>query len=131
MGNRPSVLIIEPQQSNRTTLEMTLSHEGMRVYSATSLGSALLQLRVLQPDLIIIGFDGQELAESAAVAQVKALSPAPVLVLGNGTGTSRGPGIADCLTYPLNIEQLCAKVALLLDTRVSTPPTMNDAKGVS
>jgi DNA-binding response OmpR family regulator len=124
MGKRPSVLVIEPQQSTRTTLEMMLSHEGLRVFSATSLGSALLQLRVLQPDLIIIGFDGQELAESAAVAQVKALSPAPVLVLGNATGTSRGPGVADCLTYPLNIEQLCAKVALLLDTRVSTPPAM-------
>ena len=122
MGKRPSVLVIEQQQSTRTTLEMTLSHEGMRVFSATSLGSALLQLRVLRPDLIIVSFDRYDPEECAAVAQIKALSPAPVLVLGNATGTSRGPGSADCLTYPLNIEQLCAKVALVLDTRVLPHP---------
>ena len=114
MGYRPSVLIIEPQQSHRTTLEMTLSYEGMRVFSAISLDSALLQLRVLQPDLIIIGFDGQGSDESAAVAQIKVLSSAPLLVLGDWDRASQRPGVADTLPYPFNVEQLCAKVAMLL-----------------
>jgi DNA-binding NtrC family response regulator len=116
MGKRPSVLVIEPQQSARTTLEMTLSHEGMRVFSAVSLDSALLQLRVLQPDLIIIGLDRQALEDSAATVQIRALSPAPLLVLGHEDGATPAamPGIADSLPYPLNVEQLCAKVAKLL-----------------
>ena len=114
MVNRPSVLIIEPQQSTRTTLEMTLSCERMRVFSAISLSSALLQLRVLQPDLIIIGIDRQELEESAAVAQIKALSSAPLLVLGDGTGVSHGSGVADTLSYPFSVGQLCDKVGGML-----------------
>ena len=60
MRTRPSVLIVEPQQNTRTFLEMTLSQEGVRVFSAVSLQSALLQLRILQPDLIIVGFDGRD-----------------------------------------------------------------------
>ena len=114
MVNRPSVLIIEPQQGTRTTLEMTLSCERMQVFSATSLGSALLQLRVLQPDLIIIGLDRQELVESAGVAQIKALSSAPLLVLGDGTGALQGSGIADTLPCPYSVGQLCDKVGGML-----------------
>jgi DNA-binding response OmpR family regulator len=118
MGNRPSVLIIEPQRSTRTSLEMTLSCEGMRVFSAISLGSALLQLRILQPDLIIVGFDGQELDESAAVTQIKALSPSPLLVLGRSADAPARPGIAGTLPYPLDMAQLSAKIAGLLDGHV-------------
>ena len=116
MRKRPSVLVIEQQQSTRTTLEMTLSHEGLRVFSASSLDSALLQLRVLQPDLIIIGLDRQELDDGAAAAQIRALSPSPLLVLGHDDGATAAamPGIADSLSYPLNVEQLCAKAAGLL-----------------
>ena len=117
MEKRPSVLIIEPQQSTRTTLEMTLSHEGLRVFSAVTLDSALLQLRILQPDLIIVDFDGQEPEESVAVAQIGALSPAPLLALGAADDAGAPPrqGITDTLPYPLNIGQLCARVAMLLD----------------
>lgn len=114
MGTRPSVLIIEPQQSTRITLEMTLSHEGVRVFSAVSLDSALLQLRVLQPDLIIVGSDRHHPEECVAVEEIKALSPAPLLALEDGTDGALVPGFADTLSYPLNIEQLCAKVAMLL-----------------
>ncbi len=114
MGKRPNVLVIEPQQGTRTTLEMTLSHEGMRVFSAVSLDSALLQLRVLQPDLIIVGFDRQRPEESVAVTQIKMLSHAPLLALEDGTDGAPVPGFADTLAYPLNVEQLCAKVAKLL-----------------
>jgi DNA-binding response OmpR family regulator len=117
MEKRPSVLIIEPQQSTRTTLEMTLSHEGLRVFSAVTLDSALLQLRVLQPDLIIIDLDGQEPERSVAVAQIRALSPAPLLALGSADKAGAPPrqGVVDTLPYPFNVGQLCVKVAMLLD----------------
>ena len=66
MQKRPSILIIESRQNARTFLEMTLCYEGMRVFSAVNLSSALLQLRVLQPDLIIIGSGRHELEASDA-----------------------------------------------------------------
>ena len=58
MGQPHQVLIIEPRRSVRTMLEMILCGEGLQVFAATSLHSALLQLRVLQPDLIILGTAG-------------------------------------------------------------------------
>ena len=86
MQRRPSVLIIESRHSTRTLLEMTLSHAGLRVYSAVSLDSALLQLRVLEPDLILVGFDHAGPAESSAAVQIRALSASPLLALADETG---------------------------------------------
>ena len=115
MEKRPNILIIEPRSNIRTFLEMTLSHEGMRVFTAVNLNSALLQLRVLQPDLIIVGGAYDELQESNAVTKIKALSHSPLLAVGHGNGVAAWPGIAASLPYPLGPGQLCAKVAGLLD----------------
>lgn len=114
-GKRPCVLIVESRQDTRTLLEMTLSQEGVRVFSALNLSSALLQLRVLQPDLIIIGFDRCDAGECSAVAQISRLSAAPVLALGDAADASLGASIADTLSFPLQAGQLCAKVAGLLN----------------
>ena len=127
MGKRSSVLIVESRQNIRTFLEMTLNQEGVRVFSAVNLSSALLQLRVLQPDLIIIGLDQLELDVDAAVAQIKALSSAPLLALGDGAGVTPVQGISDTLHYPLIAGQFCAKVATLLGG--SYLPTHDGSRG--
>ncbi len=114
MQRRPSVLIIESRHSTRTLLEMTLSHAGLRVYSAVSLDSALLQLRVLEPDLILVGFDHAGPAESSAAVQIRALSASPLLALADESGALPGPEYADTVPYPLNAGQLCKKIACLL-----------------
>lgn len=123
MKKRSSVLIVEPRHNMRTFLEMTLSQDGMHVFSAISLQSALLQLRILQPNLIIVGFDAHEAGEWAAVSQINALSVAPVLTVGGIHHASPGPGIADTLAYPIDVSQLCAKVARLLDAPPAPRPT--------
>jgi DNA-binding response OmpR family regulator len=114
MGIRPSVLIIESHQSTRTFMEMTLSQEGLRVFSAISLSSALLQLRVIQPNLIILGIDWHEIEQGQAVDQIRTLCPAPLLALGGKNGATTGPGIADTLPYPYSVGELCIKVSALL-----------------
>lgn len=118
MQKRPNILIIEPRQDVRTFLEMTLCHEGMRVFSAMNLGSALLQLRVLESDLIIIGNGREALDAGDAVAKIKALSLSPLLALGHGNGVAAWPGIAAALPYPLGAGQLCAEVSRLLGGQV-------------
>lgn len=114
MAKRPSVLIIESRQNTRTLLEMTLCHDGMRVFSAVDLDSARLQLRVLQPDLIIVGSDHGMVENDDAMAQLRALSPAPLLALGRGAPASMKLGPAATLPYPISAGELCAKVAELL-----------------
>jgi DNA-binding response OmpR family regulator len=110
MADSPIIFVIEARQNIRTMLEMTLSSERIRVFSATSLSSALLQLRVLQPDLIIVGSDGPELFTRTAVAQIKALSNVPLLLLGCATATMTVAGVDGTLLYPLDAGDLCAKV---------------------
>jgi DNA-binding response OmpR family regulator len=114
MNKRPSVLVVESRQNTRTFLEMTLSQEGMCVFSAINLASALLQLRVLRPDLIIVALDRRLLVDGAAVAQIKALTEAPVLALAADGEDMPWPGIADILPYPIKAGQLRSKVAGLL-----------------
>ncbi len=114
MGRRPSVLVIESQPNTRTLLEMTLSHEGLRVYSAVNLDSALLQLRILKPDLIIVGLDHQATQQNGTAGKIRELSRSPLLALGGECGASLGPEFADVVPYPINAGQLCSKVARLL-----------------
>ncbi len=120
MEKRPGILIIEARHNVRTFLEMTLSQGGARVFSAVNLASALLQLRVLQPDLIIIGLDGQDGEVSAVLAQIRAVSTSPLLALGDDPGVASGPGIAGILPYPYHVSQLCTMVAQLLAGRVNS-----------
>lgn len=117
MEKRPGILIIEARHNIRTFLEMTLSQAGARVFSAVNLASALLQLRVLQPDLIILGLGQAEHEECAALAQIRALSASPLLALASDSDTALPPGIAAILPYPYQVGQLCATVARLLEGR--------------
>lgn len=114
MPQRPTVLIVEARQNTRTFLEMALNEEGMFVFSAVNLGSALLQLRVLQPDLIIIALDAHALRDGTAVDQIKKLCTAPILAVTDIWEDCICPGIADTLSYPVKAGQLCSKVAGLL-----------------
>lgn len=122
MRQRASVLIVESRLGTRTFLELTLGQEGLRVFSAVSLNSALLQLRTLRPDLIIIGPGWQELGEGGAEARIKAVSAAPLLVLGNGAGATPGPGRAEPAPLPLNPGELCARVAQALGGQCESGP---------
>ncbi len=111
MGQPHQVLIVEPRRSVRTMLEMILCGEGLQVFSAASLRSALLQLRVLRPDLIILGAarDG-----GSSVAEIRALSPAWILALEGIGGGEPASGADDRLAYPFGASELCAAVSGLL-----------------
>jgi two-component system, OmpR family, KDP operon response regulator KdpE len=110
MAENPIIFVIEARQNVRTMLELTLASERIKVFSAISLSSALLQLRVLQPDLIIVGSDGPGMCTRTAVAQIKALSDVPLLLLESETATATVAGVDDTLRYPLDAGELCAKV---------------------
>lgn len=112
MSVRPAVLIIQPELSSRIMLEMALSSDGLRVFSAASLQSALRQLRVLIADLIIL--DERAAARGAkaeTVERIRSCSAAPILGLGDFRDQA---GVGDWLPYPLNGAALSASAARLL-----------------
>lgn len=119
MGQSHQVLIIEPRRSVRTMLEMILCGEGLQVFSAASLRSALLQLRVLRPELIILGATNAARDGSSPVPEIRALSPAQVLALEGAGGGEPAHGADRTLAYPFGASELCAIVWLLLEG--STP----------
>lgn len=104
------ILIVEPRRSMRTMLEMILTGEGLQIFAAATLRSALLQLRVLQPDLIILGAVNDA---GSAVAVIRAISPARVLAL-DGAGSTAEPGADRNLAHPFSASELCAAVLGLL-----------------
>jgi DNA-binding response OmpR family regulator len=119
MEERPRVLIVDDNQGTRILLELALSHQGFQVFSAPSGTSALLQLRVVQPDLIILdilmpGIDGWDTLE-----QIRAFSNIPIIVLTalddpNVKKKSLAQGANACLTKPLNLRDLRAQASALV-----------------
>lgn len=115
---QPVVLLVACKPSTRLMLEMFLLSKGLQVFAARSVQSALLQLRVLYPDLIIL--DGTETGNACAeiVSQLKQLSSAPVLVFRNAvSGAHRQPAVDGYLTYPVDIADLSAQVTCALERR--------------
>lgn len=99
---------------------MTLSREGLQVFSAANLNSALLQLRVLQPDLIIISGDCPAQEPSDAERQIRALSAAPLLMLTGSIAANIEPGGARSSLF--NVEKLRAAVACAFGERDTDEP---------
>ena len=126
MGQSHQVLIVEPRRSVRTMLEMILCGEGLQVFSAASLRSALLQLRVLQPDLIILDADTTGSEGGSPISEIRALSKARVMALdGKGAGGS-APGADHTLAHPFGASELCAVVSLLLEGSASVAAHIAD-----
>lgn len=94
-------------------LEMALCHDGHQVFSAVSVESALLQLRVLRPHLILLGEDGQRGASDRAVEQMAGLSAAPVLLL-DGSGSTTGSEV-ERPAHPIGAREICVAVARCLN----------------
>ena len=119
MNERPRVLIVDDDQDVRTLLELALSHGGFQVSSAPNGSSALLQLRVVQPDVVILDIlmpapDGWE-----TLRQIRALSNVPVLILtaSNEAGLEHkclARGANGCLRKPVDVWKLQARTWALI-----------------
>jgi DNA-binding response OmpR family regulator len=112
------ILIANNRRDMRTLLELALSDAGFQVFSAPSGKSALLQMDVVSPQLIILdgqmpGMDGWE-----TLRRIRAQSAVPVIVLlgldGDNQPACLAAGADACLVEPFNIQELFARVYTLL-----------------
>jgi len=119
MQGQAKILIVEDDQDARAMLEFALSHVGYQVLAAPTGSSALLQLDLFRPDVVLLdimmpGIDGWE-----TLQHIRESYRAAVIVL---TGLAdraikarcREYGADACLIKPINLQQLYATVQTCL-----------------
>ncbi len=121
--NRSKILIVAADHNLRTLLELAFSHNGFLVFLAPSTHSALLQIGVLHPDLIILDalLPDINLAQTAGAAQE--LYESPVLLLASpddrilSSLDKKENKITAWAPKPLRIQELYDQVHYLLNNK--------------
>jgi two-component system response regulator MprA len=117
----PKLLIVDGNRHTWTMLELALGYGADRcqVFSAPSGHSALLQLGVLQPDLILLALAAPGGEGWDTLRRIRAVSRVPILALAAEDTPeialrSLEQGAAYCLRQPLALQELRARVRALL-----------------
>ena len=117
----PRLLIVEGDREARTMLELALAYAGdsYQVFSAPTGASALLQLGIVRPDLILLDItlgngDGWD-----TLKRIRERSKVPIIVLSPTdaaeiTIRSLERGADYCMKLPLSMVELRARVQALL-----------------
>ena len=116
-NTRQRILIIEDSQDTRTLLEMALSRKGYQVFMAPNGKSALRQMSIVQPDLILLDLMMAEMDGWEVLKQVRVNSRVPVIVLSaqnNQTEKAKLYGANDYLVKPINLNSLQNRIQHLL-----------------
>lgn len=131
MQGRPRVLIVDDDQHVRTLLELALSHGGFQVFSAPNGGSALLQLRVLRPDMVILDVMMPEPDGWETLQKIRETSSVPVMIL---TALDQpdlrkrclAQGADAFLTKPIDVADLQAQTLALVTARQHQPQSIGE-----
>ena len=123
IGNKPSILIIDTHTDTVLLLSKMLAEHGYRVHSAQTGQDALLQIRTLLPDLLIMATQLGDMSGFELCRQLKEstkLNQIPVVFLGmieeNGFMLSAfEAGCADFVAPPYRPAEIAARVKLQLD----------------
>jgi DNA-binding response OmpR family regulator len=124
MTERPSVLVVDDDQAVRTLLELALSHGGFQVFSAPNGSSALLQIRIVQPDLVILDILMPDLDGWGTLQRIREVSTVPILIL---TAMEEGDMVKTCLSRgangylpkPVDMQDLQTRARDLVQGRVA------------
>jgi two-component system OmpR family response regulator len=131
---QPRILIVADSRDTHTLLQFALSEAGFQVFSAPSEKSALLQIDVVAPHLIILDAQVKGLLEAQKLQRFQERSAVPIITLDGPDGqdqrTQETVGTAVRLSWPLDIQQLyaCIRNLLPLDKRLPDAPEAVDAK---
>ena len=125
MNERPRVLIVDDDQAVRTLLELALSHGGFQVFSAPNGSSALLQIRVIQPDLVILDLLMPDPDGWRTLQKIREVSAVPILILTalNEPDMAKkclARGADGCLFKPIDMQVLHTRAWALVQERAAT-----------
>jgi two-component system KDP operon response regulator KdpE len=123
---RPRVLVVDDDESIRQFLDIALRVRGYDIFEASGARTALAAVTALRPDVIILDLglpdgDGVEVTK-----QLRAVDHAAILVLSvrdqeEDKVAALEAGAEDYLTKPFGIEELHARLRVLLRRRTSRP----------
>jgi DNA-binding response OmpR family regulator len=115
---QPRILVVTDSRDTRTLLEFALSEAGLQVFSAPSKKSALLQIDVVIPHVIVLDSCAPGIVEEDTLHRIREHSTVPVIVLnGVNNPTRRASLEADVAAYlpqPLDVQELYARIQHLL-----------------
>jgi DNA-binding response OmpR family regulator len=114
-SQRPTILIIEDDETTATDLQNGLMGAGYVVQRAESAGEALVTLEWMRPDLIFIGLMLPDTDGLILCSTLKAHVPAPIIILGAdsdevGKALALQSGAVNWLTKPVDRGELLAQV---------------------
>ncbi|MCA9538054.1 MAG: response regulator [Myxococcales bacterium] len=116
------VLLVEDDAANQRVIEATIRAMGHRVESVPDGQAALDALADLAPDLILLDWRTPRLSGAAALAALRAVTPAPIVVVSAFSGPEQlreidAAGPDGFLGKPFRLEAMHELVARWLTDR--------------
>ena len=109
------VLIVDDEPGIRETLAITLRASGYDIDTASDGEDALTRARGTDPDIVVLDLGLPDLDGIQVIAQLRAISQAPILVLSGRTDSADkvdalDAGADDYVTKPFGMDELLARL---------------------
>jgi two-component system, OmpR family, KDP operon response regulator KdpE len=123
--SRPTILIIEDEESIRRFLRVSLAASGYRLVESATGRDGLLQAATAQPDLIILDLGLPDMDGIDLTRQIREWSKVPIIIV-SARGKEQDKVVAldagadDYLTKPFGVGELLARLRVALRHRATT-----------
>jgi two-component system, OmpR family, KDP operon response regulator KdpE len=126
MNSSPRVLVIDDEAQIRRFLDIGLRAEGYEVLLAATATEGLALAATRTPDLVILDIGLPDMEGHAVLAELRQWSQVPVLMLSVRDAESEkvralDHGANDYVTKPFGIQELMARLRVLLRNRPDEP----------
>lgn len=132
-ANRARILVVDDERQIRRFLRIALEAQGYEVLEAATGGEGLALAATRSPELVVLDLGLPDLEGHAVLAELRAWSKVPVIVLSVRADEREkvqalDGGANDYVTKPFGIEELAARIRVLLrGTQPSTAlPIVDD-----
>ncbi|MFK2904850.1 response regulator transcription factor [Dyella ginsengisoli] len=125
-ASAPRVLVIDDEMQIRRFLDIGLRAEGYQVLQAATAAEGLALAATQSPDLIILDIGLPDREGHEVLAELRQWSNVPVMMLSVRDSESQkvralDHGANDYVTKPFGIQELMARLRVLLRSRAATP----------
>lgn len=115
----PKILMIEGSKPARERMVLALEQAGFGVVTAANVAQGLSRLGESHPHLVILSDSPSAVNTDEFCAQVRQVSPVPIIVIGSGKGELTSVrflqmGADAYMTKPVSLVELVARVRSLL-----------------
>ncbi|NLC08163.1 MAG: response regulator transcription factor [Syntrophomonadaceae bacterium] len=115
----PKILVVDAQPATRDLIRLFLTREGYRVKTAADGHAALTQIKSFKPDLIVLAIMLPDISGYSVCQRIVETSAVPIIMLSEKSSSTEKVlclelGAADYLAKPFDVQELLARIKLLL-----------------